>query len=261
MKYPEMFDLNGKIALVTGASRGLGVAFAEAMAEAGANVVCAGRNPQGLGNTVDKVRQIGREALAVICDVTQEDQVVAMVEATVKTFGRLDIVFNNAGVSDNTNDIPKPLHEYSTEWWNRVIAVDLQGVFYCARESLKVMVRQRSGKIINVASIWGLKGSSAIIPAPAYCSAKGAVVNLTRELGVEYARFGINVNALCPGFYVTDLGGYDDPDFMKAIRSHIPMGREAQPEELKAAAIFLASAASDYMCGQAIVTDGGVSAK
>jgi NAD(P)-dependent dehydrogenase (short-subunit alcohol dehydrogenase family) len=261
MKYPEMFDLSGKTALITGASHGLGVAFAEAMAEAGADVVCADKNVQGLGNTVEKVKAIGRKALAVICDVTEEDQVVAMVEETVHTFGRLDIIFNNAGVSDNTNDIPKPLHEYSTEWWNRVIAVDLQGVFYCAREALKVMVKQRSGKIINVASIWGLTGSSAIIPAPAYCSAKGAVVNLTRELGLEYAPLGINVNALCPGFYVTGLGGYDDPAFMKAIRAYIPMGREAQPEELKAAAIFLASAASDYMCGQTIVTDGGISAK
>jgi NAD(P)-dependent dehydrogenase (short-subunit alcohol dehydrogenase family) len=261
MKYPEMFDLSGKIALVTGASHGLGVAFAEAMAEAGADVVCADKNVQGLGDTVEKVRKIGRKALAVICDVTEEDQVVAMVKETVDTFGRLDIIFNNAGVSDNTNDIPKPLHEYSTEWWNRVIAVDLQGVFYCSREALKVMVKQRSGKIVNVASIWGLTGSSAIIPVPAYCSAKGAVVNLTRELGLEYAPFGINVNALCPGFYVTGLGGYDDPEFMKAIRAYIPMGREAQPEELKAAAIFLASAASDYMCGQTIVTDGGISAK
>jgi len=261
MRYPDMFDLNNKIALVTGASSGLGVAFANAMAEAGAHVACADIDMQGLAETVKQVEGLGKKALAIACDVTKEDDVVAMVRKTVDAFGRLDIIFNNAGISDNTNDVPKRLHEYDTAWWNRVIAVDLQGVFYCCREALKVMVKQKSGKIINVASVWGLSGSSAIIPVPAYCSAKGAVVNLTRELGLEYAPFGINVNALCPGFYVTRLGGYDDPEFMKTIRAFIPMGREAQPEELKAAAIFLASAASDYMCGQTIVTDGGISAK
>jgi NAD(P)-dependent dehydrogenase (short-subunit alcohol dehydrogenase family) len=261
MKYPEMFDLEGKIALVTGAASGLGVAFALAMAEAGAHVACADINVDGLAATVAAVERLGRKALAIECDVTKEEEVVAMVRKTADAFGRLDIFFNNAGISDNTNDVPKLLHEYSTEWWDRVIAVDLQGAFYCAREVLKVMVQQRSGKIINVASIWGLSGSSAVIPAPAYCSAKGAMVNLTRELGLEYAPFGINVNALCPGFYVTKLGGYHDPEFMKTIRAWIPMGREAQPEELKGAAVFLASSASDYMCGQTIVTDGGVSAK
>jgi NAD(P)-dependent dehydrogenase (short-subunit alcohol dehydrogenase family) len=261
MKYPQMFDLEGKIALVTGAASGLGAAFALAMAEAGAHVACADINVEGLAVTVAAVERVGRKAIAVKCDVTKEGEVIAMVNNTVETFGRLDIFFNNAGISDNTNDVPKLLHEYSTEWWDRVIAVDLQGAFYCAREVLKVMVKQRGGKIINVASVWGLTGSSGVIPVPAYCSAKGALVNLTRELGLEYAPFGINVNALCPGFYVTRLGGYDDPEFMKTIRAYVPMGREAQPEELKGAAVFLASAASDYMCGQTIVTDGGVSAK
>ena len=129
MRYPEMFDLTGKVALVTGAANGLGGAFAEAMAEAGADVSCADIDWQGLEQTVKKIAKIGRKAIAVMCDVTQEDQVVAMVKKTVDTFGRLDILFNNAGISDNTNDAPKPLHEYPTEWWNRVIAVDLQGSF------------------------------------------------------------------------------------------------------------------------------------
>lgn len=261
MRYPEMFNLDSKIALVTGAASGLGVAFSLAMAEAGAHVACADIDFPGLDGTVKQVEGLGRKAIAIKCDVTKEAEVVAMVQKTVETFGRIDIFFNNAGISDNTNAEPKRIHEYTTEWWDRVISVDLQGAFYCAREVLKVMVGQKSGKIINVASIWGLSGSSAIIPAPAYCSAKGAMVNFTRELGLEYAPFGINVNALCPGFYVTKLGGYHDPEFMKTIRAWIPMGREAQPEELKGAAVFLASSASDYMCGQYIVTDGGVSAK
>jgi len=261
MKYPEMFDLTDKIALVTGAAHGLGVAFSLAMAEAGAHVACADINFEGLATTVAAVEGLGRKALAIRCDVTKEDEVTTMVQKIVDTFGRIDILFNNAGLSDNTIGVPKRLHECSTETWNRVISVDLQGAFYCAREVLKVMVKQGSGKIINVASIWGLTGSSGVIPVPAYCSAKGAMVNLTRELGIEYAPLGINVNALCPGFYMTGLGGYDDPEFMKFIRAYIPMGRAAQPNELAGAAVFLASSASDYMCGQTIVTDGGIAAK
>jgi NAD(P)-dependent dehydrogenase (short-subunit alcohol dehydrogenase family) len=261
MKYPEMFDLTGKIALVTGAATGLGAAFSLAMAEAGANVACADINFEGLGATVAAVEKSGQKAVAIRCDVTKEDEVMDMVQKTVDAFGRLDILFNNAGISDNTKGDPKPLHECTTETWNSVLAVDLQGAFYCAREALKVMVKQKSGKIINVASMWGLTGSSAVVPVPSYCAAKGAMVNLTRELGIEYAPFGINVNALCPGFYVTSLGGYSDPEFMKFIRDYIPMGREAQPKELAGAAVFLASRASDYMCGQTIVTDGGISAK
>jgi NAD(P)-dependent dehydrogenase (short-subunit alcohol dehydrogenase family) len=261
VKYPEMFDLNGKVALITGAAQGLGLAFCLAMADAGADVAAADINFGGLASTVAAVEGLGRKALAIGCDVTKEDEVVAMVQKTVDTFGRLDILFNNAGLSDNTIGIPKRLHECTTETWNRVISVDLQGAFYCAREVLKVMVEQKSGKIINVASIWGLTGSSAVMPVPAYCSAKGAMVNLTRELGIEYAPFGINVNALCPGFYETGLGGYEDPEFMKFIQEYIPMGRTAQPKELAGAAVFLASSASDYMCGQTIVTDGGITAK
>jgi NAD(P)-dependent dehydrogenase (short-subunit alcohol dehydrogenase family) len=262
MIFPQPFNLAGKVAVVTGAADGLGVAFAKAMAEAGADVVCADINAKGLEETVEKVKKIGREGIAVGCDVSKEADVVRMVKETVDTLGRLDILFNNAGIADpKLSGAPKLMHEYVTEWWNGVLAVDLQGVFYCAREALKVMVRQKSGKIINIASMWGLAGSSSIIPLPAYCAAKGAVVNLTRELGLEYAPLGINVNALCPGFYVTNLGGYEDPNFVDMINKFIPSGRVAYPDELKGIAIFLASQASDYMCGQMIVMDGGISAK
>ena len=259
MSYPKPFNLDGRIALVTGAANGLGVAFAEAMAEAGASVACADIDGEGLKKTVKKMEEIGRKALAVICDVSKEEEVKRMMKATVDAFGRLDILFNNAGIAE---EMPKPLHEYTTEEWNRILAVDLQGVFFCAREGLKIMVKQKSGKIINIASIYGLAGSSSIMPIPAYAAAKGAVVNLTRELGLEYAPLGINVNAICPGFYRTKLGGgSDDPDFVKAVREFVPMGKMAEPEDLKGTAIYLASSASDYMCGQMIVTDGGILAK
>ena len=259
MTFPKPFNLEKKIALITGGANGLGLAFAEAMAEAGADVVCADIDTKGLDKAVKKIEKTGRKAVAVVCDVTMEEDVKKMMKVTIDTFGRLDILFNNAGIAEVD---PKPLHEYTTEEWNRILAVDLQGVFYCAREALKIMVPQRSGKIINIASIFGLVGSSGLFSVPAYNTAKGAVVNLTRELGLEYAAMGINVNAICPGFYRTDLGGgSDDPEFVKGVEGYVPMGKMAEPDDLKGTAIYLASEASDYMCGQMVVTDGGIYAK
>ncbi|MEJ2100715.1 MAG: SDR family oxidoreductase [Desulfobacterales bacterium] len=259
MSFPKPFNLEGKVALITGGANGLGLAFAEAMAEAGADVACADIDTEGLNEAVRKIEKTGRKAISIVCDVTKEADVEKMVKKTEETLGRLDILFNNAGIAEKD---PKPLHEYTTEEWSRILDVDLQGVFYCARAALKIMVRQKSGKIINIASIWGLVGSSGLFPVPAYNSAKGAVVNLTRELGLEYAALGINVNAICPGFYRTALGGgSDDPEFVKAVEGYVPMGKMAEPEDLKGTAIFLASEASDYMCGQMIVTDGGICAK
>ena len=196
MTFPKPFNLDGKVALITGGANGLGLAFAEAMAEAGADVVCADIDTQGLDEAVRKIERIGRKAMAIVCDVTKEEEVKKMMKKTEKTFGRLDILFNNAGIAEED---PKPLHEYTTEEWNRILAVDLQGVFFCAREALNIMVRQKHGKIINIASVWGLVGSSGLFSVPAYNAAKGAVVNLTRELGLEYAARGINVN-FCIGF-------------------------------------------------------------
>lgn len=260
MGLPALFSLDGKAALVTGAGGGLGRQFSEAMAEAGADVACADIDPAATAETAAAVRELGRRTVAVHCDVTSETDVEAMVARTASEFGRLDILFNNAGVAD-----PEPLHahEVPTESWRRVLSVDLDGVFFCARAALKVMVRQRSGKIINIASMWGLSGSSSVFPVPAYNAAKGAVVNLTRELGLQYAKQGIQVNALCPGFYRTQLGGgvIDDPGVLAAVEAFTPMGRVAEPSEIKGPALFLASAASDFMTGQTLVTDGGCQAK
>ena len=258
MSLPHPFNLDGRVAVVTGAASGLGIEFSEAMAEAGADVVCSDVNEGACEETAERVRGLGRDALAVRCDVSKEDDVKAMVERTVERFGRVDVLFNNAGIADAA-----PVHEYPTENWHQVIDVDLHGVYYCARECLKVMVGQGSGKIINIASIWGLAGASSVFPIPAYNAAKGAVVNLTRELGLEYATQGIQVNAICPGFFRSRLAGgaCDDPDFVSAITEFTPMKRVAEASEIRGAAIFVASAASENMTGQMLVLDGGVLAK
>jgi len=258
MSLPQPFNLDGRVAVVTGAASGLGIEFSEAMAEAGADVVCSDINEGACEETAERVRGLGRDALAVRCDVSKEDDVKAMVERAVERFGGVDVLFNNAGIADAA-----PVHEYPTENWHQVIDVDLHGVYYCARECLKVMVGQGSGKIINIASIWGLAGASSVFPIPAYNAAKGAVVNLTRELGLEYATQGIQVNAICPGFFRSRLAGgaYDDPDFVSAITEFTPMKRVAEASEIRGAAIFVASAASENMTGQMLVLDGGVLAK
>ncbi|HLY58777.1 MAG TPA: glucose 1-dehydrogenase [Stellaceae bacterium] len=259
-KYPAIFDLSGKVAVVTGAASGLGAEISEAMAEAGADVVCADLDVAGLRPTTARVEALGRRALAVHCDVTDEAQVDSLMQAAEAEFGRLDILFNNAGISDGTATL---VHEYDTARWKRMIAVDLHGVFYCARAALKIMVRQRSGKIINIASIWGLAGAAHMAALPGYCAAKGAVVNLTRELALQYASYGIFVNAICPGFFVTRLadGIYDRPEFLEAVAKETPMGRPARADEIKGTAIYLASSASDYVTGTMLVADGGISAK
>jgi NAD(P)-dependent dehydrogenase (short-subunit alcohol dehydrogenase family) len=256
---PAQFALDGKVAVVTGAAGGLGAEFATAMAEAGADVACGDIDEAGLAETVRAVEALGRRAVAVRCDVTDDGQVAELMAVAVGELGRLDILFNNAGVADGDHWL---LHDYPTDEWRRVLAIDLDGVFFGARAALKVMERQGTGgKIVNVASMWGLAGSSSLFPAPAYTAAKGAVVNLTRELGLQYAARGVQVNALCPGFYRTNLGPYEDPEFCAALEGFIPMGRIAAAEEIRAPALFLASPASDYMTGQTLVMDGGCLAK
>lgn len=261
MQFPIMFDLSGKVAVITGAAGGLGTAFAEAMAEAGADVVCGDVDEPGAQALAEKVVKLGRKAIAVKCDVTREEDAVQLMNKAVESFGRIDILFNNAGVGDAE---PKKMHEYPTDAWNRVMAINLQGVFYCSREALKVMVQQKSGRVINIGSAWGLAGSSSIVPVPAYCATKGAVVNLTREMALEYADLGITVNAICPGFFVTNISGgslYKDPEALSKVLDYIPMHRVAQPWELKGAAIFLASEAGSYITGSMLVMDGGINAK
>jgi NAD(P)-dependent dehydrogenase (short-subunit alcohol dehydrogenase family) len=259
MNVLKMFDLTGKTAVITGAGDGLGFQLAEAMAEAGADVVCGDINIKTAERTAGRVREKGRRALALRCDVTDEAQVDALFAAAVREFGTVDIAAN-AGIGDKE---PRLLHDYPTEDWNKVIAVDLQGVFYTCRAALKIMFPKKRGKIINTASMWGLAGSSSVFPIPAYNAAKGAVVNLTRELALQYAPHNIQVNAICPGFFRTRIsdGAFDDNQFVETVSAFTPMGRVAEASEIKGTALYLASDASNFTTGLMLVTDGGCMAK
>jgi NAD(P)-dependent dehydrogenase (short-subunit alcohol dehydrogenase family) len=255
----SIFDLTGKVAFITGAGSGLGIEFAEACAEAGADIVCADIDLNAAEATAAKIGELGRKALVVQGDVSNERQVTEAFEQAKDIFGHVDILFNNAGIAD---PVPAPVHQFETAHWHQVMNVNLHGVFYCAKAALNIMVEQGSGKVVNIASMWGMAGASSVFPIPAYTAAKGAVVNLTRELGLEYAQQGIQVNALCPGIYRTNLGGgYDNEEFVQAITAFTPMGRVAEAAEIRGPALFLASSASDYMTGQTLVVDGGCLAK
>jgi len=230
MTAARIFDVSGKVAFVTGAGSGLGRAMAEAMAEGGAHVALFDIDPQGLAETAAHLQSLGAKTISITGDVADETDVERAMAACDTAFGRLDILFNNAGIGDPA---PSLLHQCDTANWNKVISVNLQGVFYCARAALKRMVAQGGGKIINTASMWGLAGSSSVFPVPAYTATKGAVVNLTRELALQYATHNIQVNAICPGFFRTRLGPYDDNDFVAAISDFTPMKRIAEPQEMK----------------------------
>jgi NAD(P)-dependent dehydrogenase (short-subunit alcohol dehydrogenase family) len=260
MNVLKLFDLTGKIAVITGAGSGLGFQFAEAMAEAGAAVVCADMNGDAAENTAAHLQNIGARAQAFTCDVTDEAQVASLFAAAVETFGTVDIAFANAGIGDPA---PMLLHEYPTANWEKVVAVNMAGVFYTNREALKIMFPKKRGKIINTASMWGLAGPSSVFPIPAYAATKGAVVNLTRELALQYAPHNIQINAICPGFFRTRIsdGAFDDNAFVETVSAFTPMGRVAEAAEIKGTALYLASDASSFTTGLMLVSDGGCMAK
>ncbi|MFC3226542.1 SDR family NAD(P)-dependent oxidoreductase [Marinibaculum pumilum] len=258
MSASEIFSVAGKVAFVTGAGSGLGRAMAEAMAENGADVACFDIDPRGLEVTKAQLAPHGTAIMTIAGDVADEAAVEAAIADTVARFGRLDIAFANAGIGDPE---PGKIHDYATDNWKRTVDINLNGVFYVDRAAIREMLKSGGGKVINTASMWGLAGASSIFPLPAYNATKGAVVNLTRELGLQYACQNVQVNAICPGFFVTALGPYDDPEFMKAVTDFTPMGRVADAAEIKGTALYLASSASDFVTGTSLVIDGGCMAK
>jgi len=250
----SLFDLSHKVAVVTGAGSGLGKAISEAMGEAGANVACVDINAETARETSEKIGKLSVDSISIKCDVSQEGQVRKMFESITRKWGGVNILFNNAGIAgDNVKS-----HQISLKAWNRVLAVNLTGIFLCAKEAAKIMLKQKSGKIINTASVAGFVGDFPLLMIPPYHAAKGAIISFTKEMALEYAKDGINVNAIAPGFFNTNISGRPkDPNFRRRVEALIPLGRVGQPEELKGTALFLASKASDYLTGSVIVIDGG----
>jgi NAD(P)-dependent dehydrogenase (short-subunit alcohol dehydrogenase family) len=249
----RVFSLNGQVAVVTGSARGLGRVFACALAGAGADIALIDLDAAGMEETAALVRSTGRRAYPFTADVSDEAQVAAAFAGIDAAAGRLDILVNNAGIGEAHRGM---VHEYPAQAWRRMIDVNLNSVFYCSREALKRMHARRKGKIINIASMWGLVGA-AFVSAPGYAASKGAVVDLTREMALEYAPLNIQINAICPGFHRTGLGNSGSPEFIRLMERHTPAARVADPAELQGTIIHLASSASDFMCGSLVVVDGG----
>ena len=243
--------VTGKVAIVTGATRGIGQAIAQAYAAAGIKVAVVSRSAADCEQAARAINETGGAAMAAHCDVTQVAAFRQVVEQVVERWGRLDIMVNNAGTA-----ITRKAIDLSEEEWDRVVDLDLLSVFFCAQSAARVMIPQQSGKIINVASILGLVGANGLIP---YCAAKGGVVNLSRALASEWARYGIQVNSLCPGYVITDINRekLSDEKTQAALLAKTPAGRLGQVGDMTGAALFLASPASDYMTGQSLTVDGG----
>jgi gluconate 5-dehydrogenase len=249
----ELFDLSGKVALVTGGSRGLGKEMAEGLAEAGASLMLLARREQWLTPTVDEFRARGFACVGAPCDVSRSDEVQAVVNQTIETYGKIDILVNNAGVTWG-----EPIEEHSLEKWNSVLATNLTGAFLFSQRVGREMLKLRSGNIINVASIAGLRGSMEngqhIV---GYVAAKGGLIAMTREFAAKWARRGVRVNAIAPGFFPSRMTERVLAEGQSLIEAGTPMGRVGAAGELKGVAVFLAAPASSYITGHTIVVDGG----
>jgi len=244
-------ELAGRVAVVTGAGRGLGRALALALADAGADVALAGRSVAPLDAVAQEVTARGRRAHVVPTDVDDGAAVEAMVESAVGALGRIDVLVNNAGVLRS-----RPILETSDEEWDEVVRTNLRGTFLALRAAGRHLVRQRSGKVVNIASNFAFKGVGGFA---SYCASKAGIVALTRTAAAEWAGYGVQVNALAPGYFATDMNAAarEDPDLEARILRRIPAGRLGQPDELGRWAVLLASPASDFVTGETVVVDGG----
>ncbi|NWF54148.1 MAG: SDR family oxidoreductase [Syntrophaceae bacterium] len=253
MKVKEMFDLKGKVAVVTGGGRGIGRQMAEGLAEAGANVVLCSRKVESCKKTARELAGLGVKALAVGCDVRSAKEIQAAVDMTLKEFGRLDVLVNNSGA--NWGATPE---EYPLEGWQKVMETNLNGVFLFSQIAGRVMIRQKSGGIINIASVMGVVGTEGeVAEAIAYSASKGAVITFTKDLAAKWAKHNIRVNAIAPGWFPSDMTQWVLGAHGERILAHIPMKRYGGADELKGAVVFLASDASTYVTGITLPVDGG----
>ncbi len=251
MKPP--FDLTGKVALVTGAYRGLGFAIAQGLARAGATVVLNGRRQDALDSAVASLSAQGLGASTSVFDVTDRDAIGTAIAKLNERFGRVDILFNNAGIQRRG-----PLVDFPQAQWDEIVATNLTAPFVVSQAVLPGMIERKSGKIIHVASLMSELARPGVVP---YTAAKGGVRQLTRGMAVELAPHNIQVNAIAPGYFATEMNRalIDDAEFNAWVSKRTPAGRWGQPDELAGVAVFLASSASNYMTGQMLVIDGGMS--
>jgi 3-oxoacyl-[acyl-carrier protein] reductase len=245
-------DLSGQVALVTGASRGIGKAIALALGKSGVKVACIARNEAKLAETAAEIAADGGSAAAYACDVTDSAAVQATVDAVVAAHERLDVVVNNAGI---TKDTLLPI--MSDEDWDQVIAANLRSVFLFSRAAAKVMMRQRSGRIINISSVSGLMGN----PGQAnYSASKAGIIGFTQTVARELAKRKVTVNAVCPGFIATEMAEALGPAILEEAKKRIPLGRLGGADEIADAILYLASDSAAYVTGQVLVVDGGMTA-
>ena len=248
----ELFDLTGRVAIVTGGSRGLGKEMAEGLAEAGASLMLCARREEWLAPTLEEFRGRGFSAEGLLCDVANQEQVQAVVDKTVEAFGKVDVLVNNAGVSWGERPERMPLDK-----WQKVLDVNLTGAFLFAQAAGREMLKREYGRIINVSSVSGLQSSADGPHYVGYAASKAGLFGLTRELAATWGRQGVRVNAIAPGFFHSRLADAVIEQAEASIKARSPIPRVGDAGELKGVAVFLASDASNYITGQIIVVDGG----
>jgi NAD(P)-dependent dehydrogenase (short-subunit alcohol dehydrogenase family) len=248
-----LFDLSGRVAIVTGTSRGLGQVFARALARAGADLVLTSRNREAVSAFETEVRALGRRALALDLDVRNLESIQKMVAAAEAEFGHIDILVNNAGCN-----VRKPALDVTWEDWNLILDTNLRGSFFVAQAVARGMVKRRYGRIINVGSVTSVAGYAGLGP---YGASRGGIRQLTMSLADDWGRHGITVNCLAPGWFQTNQNKvlYENQEWVEYLRDRIPVKRPGQPEDLEAAVVFLAAESSRYVTGQTLLVDGGIS--
>lgn len=246
------FDLSGKVAIVTGASRGLGQVFARALAKAGADLVITSRNPASLNDFRAEIESLGRRAVPVALDVRDYDSIQQMAAAAIDAYGKVDILVNNAGCN-----VRKPALEITWDDWNLVLDTNLRGTFFVAQAVARHMIPRKYGRIINIGSVTSVFGYAGLGP---YTASRGGVKQLTMSLADDWGPHGITVNCLAPGWFKTEQNKvmYEDKEWVEYLVDRIPLKRPGKPTDLEGAVIFLASDASEYITGQTLLVDGGI---